>query len=180
MAAPSDKAESPSIVLDRLAQAALDVVRKASKHRRNLAGDNFYGNKLAQLRAEPDIQKVCGSLGAKKAAKGVFLTTSYFTKPAVAFAEHHPYKIVLIDGELLARLMIRHSVGVRVVETMHYKTIDDEFFPRNESRSCLRKRFPATALIATASYGSDRRHARRGTLIPYHCRRLASADPLFS
>jgi len=34
--------------------------------------------------------------------KGVFLTTSYFTKPAVAFAEHHPYKIVLIDGELLA------------------------------------------------------------------------------
>jgi restriction system protein len=53
---------------------------------------------------EPDIQKFCGSLGAKKAAKGVFLTTSYFTKPAVAFAEHHPYKIVLIDGNLLARL----------------------------------------------------------------------------
>ncbi len=78
---------------------------------------------------EPDIQKFCGSLGAKKAAKGVFLTTSYFTKPAVAFAEHHPYKNVLIDGELLARLMIRHSVGVRVVETMHYKTIDDAYFP---------------------------------------------------
>jgi hypothetical protein len=34
-----------------------------------------------------------------------------------------------IDGELLARLMIHHSVGVRVVETMHYKKIDDEFFP---------------------------------------------------
>jgi restriction system protein len=78
---------------------------------------------------EPDIQKFCGSLGAKKAAKGVFLTTSYFTKPAVAFAEHHPYKIVLIDGELLARLMIHHSVGVRIVETMHYKKIDDEYFP---------------------------------------------------
>lgn len=73
---------------------------------------------------EPDVQKFVGSLSAKKAAKGVFLTTSYFTKPAVAFAEHHPFKIVLIDGELLARLMIRHSVYVRIVETMHYKTID--------------------------------------------------------
>jgi restriction system protein len=78
---------------------------------------------------EPDIQKFCGSLGAKKAAKGVFLTTSYFTKPAVTFAEYHPYKIVLIDGNLLARLMIHHSVGVRIVETMHYKKIDDEYFP---------------------------------------------------
>jgi restriction system protein len=78
---------------------------------------------------EPDIQKFCGSLGAKKAAKGVFLTTSYFTKPAIAFAEYHPYKIVLIDGNMLARLMIHHSVGVRTVETMHYKKIDDEYFP---------------------------------------------------
>src|SRR5260370_23792993 len=78
---------------------------------------------------EPDIQKFCGSLGAKKAAKGVFLTTSYFTKPAIAFAEHHPYKIVLIDGDLLARLMIHHGVGVRIVETMHYKKLDDEYFP---------------------------------------------------
>jgi restriction system protein len=37
--------------------------------------------------------------------------------------------VVLIDGELLARLMIHHSVAVRIVETMHYKTIDDEYFP---------------------------------------------------
>jgi restriction endonuclease Mrr len=36
---------------------------------------------------------------------------------------------VLINGDLLARLMIYHSVGVRIVETMHYKKIDDEFFP---------------------------------------------------
>jgi restriction system protein len=79
--------------------------------------------------SEPDIRNFCGSLGANKAAKGVFVTTSYFTKPAEEFAERHPYKVVLIDGNLLARLMIRHSVGVRVVETMHYKKIDDEFFP---------------------------------------------------
>jgi len=79
--------------------------------------------------SEPDIRNFCGSLGANKAAKGVFVTTSYFTKPAEDFAERHPYKVVLIDGDLLARLMIHHSVGVRIVETMHYKKIDDEFFP---------------------------------------------------
>jgi restriction endonuclease Mrr len=35
----------------------------------------------------------------------------------------------LIDGDLLARLMIHHSVGVRIVETMHYKKVDDDYFP---------------------------------------------------
>lgn len=79
--------------------------------------------------SEPDIRNFCGSLGANKAAKGVFVTTSYFTKPAEEFAERHPYKVVLIDGDLLARLMILHSVGVRIVETMHYKKVDDEYFP---------------------------------------------------
>jgi restriction system protein len=79
--------------------------------------------------SEPDIRNFCGSLGANKASKGVFVTTSYFTTPAQEFAKRHEYKVVLIDGELLARLMIHHSVGVRVVETMHYKKIDDEFFP---------------------------------------------------
>jgi restriction system protein len=79
--------------------------------------------------SEPDIRNFCGSLGANKASKGVFVTTSYFTMPAQEFAKRHEYKVVLIDGELLARLMIHHSVGVRVVETMHYKKIDDEFFP---------------------------------------------------
>jgi|SRR5579872_1811758 len=63
--APSDRAASPSIILDGLAQAALDVVRKASKHRRNLAGDNFYGNKLAQLRA--DATNAFGEMSASSA-----------------------------------------------------------------------------------------------------------------
>ena len=79
--------------------------------------------------SEPDIRNFCGSLGANKASKGVFVTTSYFTKPAEEFAKRHEYKVVLIDGDLLAKLMIRHSVGVRIVETMHYKKLDDEFFP---------------------------------------------------
>lgn len=76
----------------------------------------------------PEIMAFCGSLGARKANKGVFVTTSYFTQPAKAFADSHPYRIVLIDGELLAALMIRHNVGVRVDEILYLKKVDEDFF----------------------------------------------------
>jgi restriction system protein len=69
--------------------------------------------------SEPEIRAFSGSLGAAKADKGVFVTTSYFTQPAQAFAQRHPFKIVLIDGERLASLMMRHNIGVRVDETVY-------------------------------------------------------------
>lgn len=78
--------------------------------------------------SEPEIRAFSGSLGAAKANKGVFVTTSYFTQPAQDFAERHPFKIVLIDGEQLAALMVRHNVGVRVDETLYLKKIDEDFF----------------------------------------------------
>ncbi len=78
--------------------------------------------------SEPEIRAFSGSLGAAKANKGVFVTTSYFTQPAQNFAERHPCKIVLIDGERLAALMIRHNVGVRIDETLYLKKVDEDFF----------------------------------------------------
>lgn len=78
--------------------------------------------------SEPEIRAFSGSLGAAKANKGVFVTTSYFTQPAEDFAERHPFKIVLIDGEQLAALMVRHNVGVRVDETLYLKKVDEDFF----------------------------------------------------
>ena len=78
--------------------------------------------------SEPDVRGFSGSLGANKASKGVFVTTAYFTKPALDFAERTPHKIVLIDGKELTRLMIRHNVGVRIAETLHIKKIDEETF----------------------------------------------------
>ncbi len=78
--------------------------------------------------SEPEIRAFSGSLGAAKANKGVFVTTSYFTQPAQNFAERHPFKIVLIDGERLAALMIRHNVGVRIDETLFLKKMDEDFF----------------------------------------------------
>jgi len=78
--------------------------------------------------SEPEIRAFSGSLGAAKANKGVFVTTSYFTRPAIDFAERHPFKMVLIDGALLTTLMIRHDVGVRIADTLHVKKIDEDFF----------------------------------------------------
>lgn len=78
--------------------------------------------------SEPDIRGFSGSLGAAKANKGIFVTTSYFTKPAIEFAEKHPFKMVLIDGDQLTSLMIRHGVGVRIEETLELKKIDEDFF----------------------------------------------------
>jgi restriction system protein len=78
--------------------------------------------------SEPEIRGFSGSLGAVKANKGVFVTTSYFTKPATEFAERHPFKMVLIDGKQLTSLMLRHNVGVRVAETLHLKKLDEDFF----------------------------------------------------
>ncbi len=76
----------------------------------------------------PEIHAFSGSIGAAKASKGVFVTTSYYTQPAIAFAERHPFRIVLIDGEQLGELMIRHNVGTRIDETFHIKKVDEDFF----------------------------------------------------
>ena len=78
--------------------------------------------------SEPEIRAFSGSLGAAKVNKGVFVTTSYFTQPALAFAERHPFRIVLIDGEELAGLMLRHNVGARIDETLYLKKLDEDFF----------------------------------------------------
>ncbi|GAB0112728.1 restriction endonuclease [Acidisoma sp. C75] len=74
------------------------------------------------------IRDFFGSLDRHKAAKGLFVTTSTFTASARETAEYLSKRIVLIDGENLARLMIRHSVGCRIEETLHLKRLDEDFF----------------------------------------------------
>ena len=74
------------------------------------------------------IRDFFGSLDIAKAAKGVFITTSGFTRSARETAERLGKRIVLIDGEQLAALMIRYDVGVRIEETFHVKKVDEDFF----------------------------------------------------
>jgi restriction system protein len=84
--------------------------------------------KLENPVSEPEIRGFSGSLGAAKANKGVFVTTSYFTRQAYDFAERHPSKMILVDGDELTKLMIRYNVGVRVAEILHIKKLDEDFF----------------------------------------------------
>ncbi len=56
------------------------------------------------------------------------MTTSSFSPAAVQTAEYLSKRIVLIDGEQLAKLMIRYNVGCRVEETLEIKKIDEDYF----------------------------------------------------
>ncbi|MFZ2499268.1 restriction endonuclease [Methanosarcina sp.] len=75
----------------------------------------------------PEIQKFAGALIGKKAKKGVFITTSNFSKEAIEYADLTG-NIVLIDGEMLARLMIEYDVGVSKVKSYDVKKMDTDYF----------------------------------------------------
>lgn len=78
---------------------------------------------------EGPIRDFKGALDAKGAQKGVLITTSSFTASAKSAAQtSRSYKIVLIDGERLAELMIEHDLGVSVAATYQLKRIDSDFF----------------------------------------------------
>jgi restriction system protein len=74
------------------------------------------------------IRDFFGSLDRHKASKGLFVTTSTFSTAARETAEFLSKRIVLIDGEHLAKLMIRYNVGCRVEDTLYIKKVDEEFF----------------------------------------------------
>ena len=76
----------------------------------------------------PEIQKFAGALQGQRARKGVFITTSGFTKEALEYASLIESKIILINGEKLASLMAEHNVGVAVVGKYEVKKIDSDYF----------------------------------------------------
>ena len=63
-----------------------------------------------------------------KARKGIFITTSNFSKDAEDYVKNIESKIVLIDGELLANLMIDHNIGVSAFASYEVKRIDQDYF----------------------------------------------------
>ena len=74
------------------------------------------------------IREFIGSLIGVSASKGVFVTTSSFSREAVAFLEKVQQRVVLIDGKRLAQLMIRYGVGVRARQTYVIKAVDEDYF----------------------------------------------------
>jgi len=93
----------------------LDVIYVQAKRWENVVG-------------RPEIQKFVGALAGQGAKKGVFITTSRFTNEAKEYQPKNETKIVLIDGESLAELMIDHNLAVSTVNVFEIKRIDNDYF----------------------------------------------------
>ena len=100
-------------------QDALGLDRVYIQAKRYAAGNNI---------GSGAIRDFFGSLDRHKATKGVFVTTSTFSPSARETAELLSKRIVLIDGDQLAALMVQQNVGCRIEDTLHIKKIDEEFF----------------------------------------------------
>lgn len=78
--------------------------------------------------SRPEIQKFAGALQGQRAKKGIFITTASFTSNAKEYISLIDSKIVLIDGDELAQLMIDHNIGVNTFNTYELKRIDSDYF----------------------------------------------------
>jgi len=76
----------------------------------------------------PEVQKFVGALHGKRAKKGVFITTSTFSGEAADYVARIEPRVVLIDGHLLAKLMIDFDIGVTPVSMYQTKRIDSDYF----------------------------------------------------
>ncbi len=97
---------------DRL---GLDIIYVQAKRWENTVG-------------RPDVQKFAGALQGQRARKGVMITTSSFSADARDYASRIDSKIVLIDGDLLAQLMIDFNLGVSPMATYEVKKVDGDYF----------------------------------------------------
>lgn len=84
--------------------------------------------KPGNIVGRPELQKFVGALAGQGAKKGIFITTSTFTKEALEYAPRNETKIVLIDGEQLAQLMIDYNLGCTTQQIYELKKIDGDYF----------------------------------------------------
>lgn len=78
--------------------------------------------------SRPEIQKFVEALQGQRAKKGVFITTSRYTSDARDYVNRIENRVVLINGEELARLVIEHDVGTTDVNVYRVRRIDSDYF----------------------------------------------------
>ena len=76
----------------------------------------------------PEVQGFVGSLVGLGANKGVFVTTSAFSKQALDYAKALQQRVILIDGARLTDLMVEFGVGVRASRVIEVRRLDEDFF----------------------------------------------------
>lgn len=112
--------------IGRSGDGGIDGIIKEDK----LGLDTIYiqAKKWENTVSRPEIQKFAGALQGQQAKKGIFITTSSFSKGAREYANIIDSKVVLIDGEILAQLMIDYDIGVSKIKSYDLKKIDTDYF----------------------------------------------------
>ena len=114
-------------VTEKTNDGGLDGVIKEDR----LGLDNIYvqAKRWENTVGRPDVMSFSGALDAKGARKGIFITTSNFTKGAEEYVERlESKKIILIGGKKLARLMIENNIGVSIKKKIVVKELDFSYF----------------------------------------------------
>jgi restriction system protein len=79
------------------------------------------------------VQAFVGSMTGQGATKGIFITTSSFNENAREFVQRGSQtKVVLIDGNALLELMLRHHIGLRVERRVEVLDIDQNYFDEED------------------------------------------------
>ena len=76
----------------------------------------------------PEIQKFVGALAGNKASKGIFITSSGFSRGAADYASQVNHRVVLINGAMLAELMMDYDLGVSTKDVYTVKRLDTDYF----------------------------------------------------
>ncbi|MGQ0484170.1 MAG: restriction endonuclease [Hyphomicrobiales bacterium] len=89
--------------------------------------------------AVADVRDFAGSLDAHHASKGIFVATGHFSLATQVFVKQLSRRLVLIDGEGLCQLMIRHNIGVKVQQSYQIKRVDLDYFSGAAAASRMRE-----------------------------------------
>jgi restriction system protein len=108
------------------ADEGIDGIIKEDK----LGLDKIYiqAKKWGKPVGRPEIQKFVGALQGKRAKKGVFITTSEFSKDAYEYAKNLDVAVILIDGERLSQYMVENELGISLKHTFKTYSIDTDYF----------------------------------------------------
>lgn len=78
--------------------------------------------------SRPEIQKFVGALAGQGARKGIFITTSRFSKDALEYKPRNDTSVILIDGQKLVELMYEYNIGVTTEMKFEIKRLDSDYF----------------------------------------------------
>lgn len=122
-----DEVDRNSFVTKKSGDEGLDGIIKVDKLGFDTIGVQAKLWDTSSTIGRPEIQRFAGALGGAAIKNGVFVTTAKFSKQAYEYS-HPNAKIILIDGNMLMRLMIQYNIGVQTKNIYEVKRLDIDYF----------------------------------------------------